>query len=112
MTVVSLIHDPLRHLFPSSFFLQKKIKRLILTDGTCSGQWFYRTGRRIYQKWESGMDGKCHQSTVPGRHHMLTRETDLSGILRCDSHLPHLDMKLKCIKTIFFLEMCFLGTDF
>lgn len=43
MTVVSLLSIILpRHLFPSSVFLQKKIKRLILIDGICSGQWFYR----------------------------------------------------------------------
>lgn len=44
---LSLINDPLRHLFPSPvlvcfFFFQKKIKRLILIDGICSGPWFYR----------------------------------------------------------------------
>lgn len=40
---LSLINDPLRHLFRSCVFLQQKIKRLILIDGICSGQWFYRT---------------------------------------------------------------------
>lgn len=39
---LSLINHFPRHLFPSSVFLQKKIKRLILIDGICSGQWFYR----------------------------------------------------------------------
>jgi len=39
---LSLTNDPLRDLFPSSIFLQEKIKRLILIDGICSGQWFYR----------------------------------------------------------------------
>lgn len=40
---LSLINDPLRDLFSSAVFLQKKIKRPILIDGICTGQWFYKT---------------------------------------------------------------------
>lgn len=62
------------------------------------------------------MDGKCHQSTVPGWCQALTKEADLSGILRCDcitySHLAHLERMLMCIKIFFSIEMCFLGTGF
>lgn len=59
------------------------------------------------------MDGKCHQSTVPGQRQVLTTETDLSGILGCESHLACLDTMLKCITFFFFPpEMCFLGMGF
>ena len=47
---------------------------------------------------------------------MLTKETDLSGILRCDcitySHLAHSEMMLKCIKIFFSPRNVFLRNRF